>query len=93
MPVKAFPYAKRNDPAQEGEIVRVHTEKGNGDSRYWGGNEDEDSLIVKVGDEEMQLDFIGTEHEDELRLLNGLPILAIERETRETYYIIKRTAI
>ena len=83
------PYRKGSKADKQGEIAEVVTEKGNGDSRYWGGNEDETSLIVTTDSERMHVDFMGTEHEDICRLIDGKPILMRDRENEEYYYIIK----
>ena len=62
---------------------------GFSNSRYWGGNEDETSLIIKTAQEQMHVDFMGTEHEDICRLLDGRPVLVRDRESKEYYYIIQ----
>ena len=87
--VTLIPYRKGSKADKEGRIAKVVTEKGNGDNRYWGGNEDETSLIVTTDRERMHVDFMGTEHEDVCRLLDGKPILVRDRENGEYYYIIK----
>ena len=87
--VTLISYRKGCKADKQGEIAEVVTEKGNGDSRYWGGNEDETSLIVTTDSERMHVDFMGTEHEDVCRLLDGKPILVRDRENGEYYYIIK----
>lgn len=87
--VTLIPYRKGSNADKEGEIAEVVTEKGNGDSRYWGGNEDETSLFVTTDSERMHVDFMGTEHEDICRLLDCKPVLVRDRENGEYYYIIK----
>lgn len=87
--VTLIPYRKGSNADKEGEIAEVVTEKGNGDCRYWGGNEDETSLFVTTDSERMHVDFMGTEHEDVCRLLDGKPVLVRDRENGEYYYIIK----
>ncbi|KWW26962.1 MAG: hypothetical protein AUK63_2447 [bacterium P3] len=87
--VTLIPYRKGSNADKEGEIAEVVTEKGNGDSRYWGGNEDETSLFVTTDSERMHVDFMGTEHEDVCRLLDCKPVLVRDRENGEYYYIIK----
>ena len=87
--VTLIPYRKGSNADKEGEIAEVVTEKGNGDSRYWGGNEDETSLFVTTDSERMHVDFMGTEHEDVCRLLDCKPLLVRDRENGEYYYIIK----
>ena len=91
--ITIIPYCKGSKADAEGEIAEVRTEKGNGDSRYWGGNEDETSLILTTDKERMHVDFMGTEHEDICRLLDGKPILVRDRENGEYYYIIKTAAL
>ena len=91
--VTLIPYRKGSKADKQGEIAEVVTEKGNGDSRYWGGNEDETSLIVTTCSEQLRIDFMGTEHEDVCRLLDGKPILVRDRENGEYYYIIKHQLI
>ena len=88
MGVTIIPYAKQKKDIQEGEIVEIRTEPGNGDSRYWGGNEPEDSLIIMAERRKMQVDFLSTEYEDKIRLIHGLAILVRDRETNETFYLI-----
>lgn len=87
--VTLIPYRKGSNADKEGEIAEVVTEKGNGDSRYWGGNEDETSLFVTTDSERMHVDFMGTEHEDVCRLLDCKPVLVRDRDNGEYYYIIK----
>ena len=87
--VTLIPYRKGSNADKEGEIAEVVTEKGNGDSRYWGGNEDETNLFVTTDSERMHVDFMGTEHEDVCRLLDCKPVLVRDRENGEYYYIIK----
>ena len=91
--ITIIPYCKGCKADAVGEIAEAVTEKGNGDIRYWGGNEDETSLIVKTAKERMHVDFMGTEHEDICRLLDGKPILVRDRENGEYYYIIKTTSL
>ena len=91
--VTLIPYHKGSKADNEGEIAEVVTEKGNGDSRYWGGNEDETSLVVATCSEQLHVDFMGTEHEDVCRLLDCKPILVRDRENGEYYYIIKHQLI
>ena len=92
--ITIIPYCKGRKADAVGEIAKVKTEKGNGDSRYWGGNEDETSLIIKTTQgEQVHVDFMGTEHEDVCRLLDGKPILVRDRENGEYYYIIKTTSL
>ena len=91
--VTLIPYHKGSKADNEGEIADVVTEKGNGDSRYWGGNEDKTSLVVATCSEQLHVDFMGTEHEDVCRLLDGKPILVRDRENGEYYYIIKHQLI
>ena len=62
--ITIIPYCKDRKAGAVGKIAEVVTEKGNGDSRYWGGNEDEVSLIIKTANTRMHADFMGTEHED-----------------------------
>ena len=87
--ITIIPYCKGRKADAVGEIAEVVTEKGNGDSRYWGGNEDETSLVIKTAQEQMHVDFMGTEHEDVCRLLDCKPVLVRDRENGEYYYIIK----
>lgn len=91
--VTIIPYCKGSKADAEGVIAEVVTEKGNGDSRYWGGNEDETSLIITADQQRMHVDFMGTEHEDICRLLDGRPILVRDRESKEYSYIIKTTSL
>ena len=92
--ITLIPYRKGSKADAVGEIAEVVTEKGSGDSRYWGGNEDETSLVVKTAQgERIHADFMGTEHEDTCRLLDGKPILVCDRESGEYYYIIKTTSL
>ena len=91
--VTLIPYRKGSKADKQGEIAEVVTEKGNGDSRYWGGNEDEMSLVVTTDSERIHVDFMGTEHEDVCRLLDGKPILVCDRENGEYYYFIKHQLI
>ena len=91
--ITIIPYCKGRKADAVGEIAEVVTEKGNGDSRYWGGNEDETSLVIKTAQEQMHVDFMGTEHEEICRLLNGKPVLMRGRESEEYYYIIKTTSL
>ena len=91
--ITIIPYCKSRKADAVGEIAEVVTEKGNGDSRFWGGNEDETSLILKADQERMHVDFMGTEHEEICRLLNGKPVLMRGRESEEYYYIIKTTSL
>ena len=93
MGVTIIPYAKPKENIQDGEIVRIDTEPSNGDSRYWGGNEAEDSLVIKAGRREMHVDFLSTEYEDKIRLINGLAILVKDRETDETFYLVNRALL
>ena len=85
--ITIIPYCKSRKADAVGEIAEVVTEKGNGDSRYWGGNEDETSLILKADQERMHVDFMGTEHEEICRLLNG--ICEAER-VKNTITLLKR---
>lgn len=71
--ITIIPYCKGRKADAVGEIAEVVTEKGNGDSRYWGGNEDETSLVIKTTQGQMHVDFMGTEHEDICRYCH--PIL------------------
>ena len=91
--ITIIPYCKGSKADAEGEIAEVRTEKGNGDSRYWGDNEDETSLILTTDKERMHVDFMGTERKDICRLLDGKPILVRDRENGEYYYIIKTAAL
>ena len=91
--ITIIPYCKGRKADAVGEIDEVVTEKGNGDSRYWGGNEDETSLVIKTTQEQMHVDFMGTEHEDICRLLDGRPVLVRDRESKEYYYIIKSSSL
>ena len=83
--ITIIPYCKSRKADAVGEIAEVVTEKGNGDSRYWGGNEDETSLILKADQERMHVEIC--------RLLNGKPVLMRGRESEEYYYIIKTTSL
>ena len=91
--ITIIPYCKGRKADAVGEIAEVVTEKGNGDSRYWGGNEDETSLVIKTTQEQMHVDFMGTEHEDICRLLDGRPVLVRDRESKEYHYIIKSSSL
>ena len=91
--ITIIPYSKGRKADAKGVIAEVVAEKGNGDNRYWGGNEDETSLIVKTDKERMHVDFMGTEHEDICRLMDGKPILVRDRENGEYSYIIKTTSL
>jgi hypothetical protein len=91
--ITIIPYCKGHKADAVGKIAKVVTEKGNGDSRYWGGNEDETSLIIKTDKERMHVDFMGTEQEDICRLLDGKHILVRDRESKEYYYIIKSSSL
>lgn len=91
--ITIIPYCKDRKADAVGEIAEVVTEKGNGDSRYWGGNEDEASLIIMTANTRMHVDFMGTEHEDICRLIDGKPILMRDRENGEYSYIIKTTSL
>ena len=91
--ITIIPYCKGRKADAVGEIAEVVTEKGNGDSRYWGGNEDEASLIIMTANTRMHVDFMGTEHEDICRLIDGKPILMRDRENGEYSYIIKTTSL
>ena len=91
--ITIIPYCKGRKADAVGEIAEVVTEKGNGDSRYWGGNEDETSLVIKTAQDQMHVDFMGTEHEDICRLLDGRPVLVRDRESKEYYYIIKSSSL
>jgi len=82
-------YCKSRKADAVGEIAEVVT----GDSRYWGGNEDETSLVIKTAQEQMHVDFMGTEHEDVCRLLDCKPVLVRDRENGEYYYIIKSSSL
>ena len=93
MAITIIPYCKDRKAGAVGEIAEVVTEKGNGNSRYWGGNEDETSLIIKTANTRMHVDFMGTEHEDICRLIDGKPILMRDRENGEYSYIIKTTSL
>ncbi len=93
MAITIIPYSKDRKANAVGEIAEVVTEKGNGDSRYWGGNEDETSLIIKTAYTRMHADFMRTEHEDICRLIDGKPILVRDRENGEYSYIIKTTSL
>ena len=92
--ITIIPYCKGSKADAEGKIAEVKTEKSNGDSHYWGGNEDEASLVIKTTQgEQIHVDFMGTEHEDICRLLDGKPILVRDRENGEYSYIIKITSL
>ena len=91
--ITIIPYCKDRKAGAVGEIAEVVTEKGNGDSRDWGGNEDEASLIIMTANTRMHVDFMGTEHEDICRLIDGKPILMRDRENGEYSYIIKTTSL
>ena len=91
--ITIIPYCRDHKADANGVIAEVVTEKGNGNSRYWGGNEDETSLIIKTDKERMHVDFMGTEHEDFCRLMDGKPILVRDRENGEYSYIIKTTSL
>ena len=91
--ITIIPYCKGSKADAEGKIAEVRTENGNGDSRYWGGNEDETNLVLTTDKERMHVDFMGTEHEDTCRLLDGKPILVRDRENGEYYYIIKTSSL
>jgi len=87
--ISIIPYCKDHKADAVGEIAEVVNEKGNGDNRYWGGNEDETSLIIKTNQGQKHVDFIGTEHEDICLLLSGRPVLVVDRNSKEYYYIVK----
>lgn len=77
-------YRKGSNADKEGEIAEVVTEKDNGDSRYWGGNEDETSLFVTTDNERMHVDFMGTEHEDVCAFWMASPSLCVTERTENT---------